>query len=340
MKFTSSLLTNSTAILFAVAAAQGAQVDPITTITPCPEAKDSIFPPITVTSQYQDVYTCQPRSLCIKQRCSTIFDLKAYPYVSTVIPCAWDGTTASTTTITRLDQPVRVSEHVETLTKTITATVFPSETGGQWEVWEDWHTAHMWSKEAPKPTVTTTSLYETVTRRAVAPYEDIGPLAVPGWNGSELCEECVNSKDGSRSQLLDVIECRFGVDRAGEPFHTCSEWAETWVERYLPTSTALAEAVCVSQGSVPAAGTYTWTFPQSGQPVAVTAPPTTMTTTLSVSQQETVIVEPEIVYTLPGKPWNAYVTRTFPAPTNFAFNVFVTTTVTVSVPYITRPAEK
>ncbi|KAL6246935.1 hypothetical protein RBB50_006242 [Rhinocladiella similis] len=337
MKFTDFFLANSAAILLAVSAAQGADVEPLTTITPCPEATGLNFPPVTVTSQYQDVYTCQPRSACIRQRCSTTFDLKTYPYVSTVVPCAWNGTTTSTTTITELSQLFRASEHLETLTKTIETTVYPSATGG---AWKDWNTTHAHPKEVPTPTVTTSSLYEIVTRRAVAPYNSIGPLAVPGWAGSGLCKECVESEDGARSQVLEVIECRFRVDQAGKSFQTCSEWAETWVERLLPASTTLVEAVCASQGTVPDAGTYTWTFPQSAQSVTLTAPPTTITTTLSGTEEETTIVEPAMVYTLPGKPWNAYVARSFPEATDFGFNVVVTNTITVNVPHITRPAAK
>jgi hypothetical protein len=336
------VISKAVAVLLASSACQGAlwDAEPLTTITPCPEATGLTLPPITVTTQYQEVSTCQPKSACIRHKCTAIFPLTKYLYVSTVVPYAWNGTTTQTTTVTDLSQPFRASEHLETLTQTVTSTVTPSVTEGPWKDWMFAHGRTGSTEPKPKPTTTTSTFHETVTRRALAPFNEIGPLAVPGWEGSGTCQQCVNQTDGSRSQLLDIVECRFGLDQNGEPHHICSEWSETWIERPAPTSTVLAGAVCASQGTIYEPGTYTWTFPQVAPPATITAPPTTITTTVTENHEELIVVEPETVYTIPGRPWTAYVTQSFSVATTFTFDIYVTSLITVNIPCITRPGER
>lgn len=299
--------------------------EPLTTIHPCKEASNAAYPPITVTSQYQPVSTCQPTTACIKGKCSTIFPFTTYPFVSTVVPCAWNGESTQKSTVTDVTQPFRVSEHHETLT---TITAAPTGNGRHWVDW----------LARKKPETKSITLYETVTKRAMAPFNECGGLAIPGWEGSGLCKKCENLEDGSRAQLLDVVECRSGVDAAGKGYEKCAEWFETWISRPAPTSTVTASARCSSKGNIPSAGTYTWTFPQTAPPVTITAPPRTVT--ITITGHKTVTVEPKSVYTIPGRHWNAYVTKIFSGPTTFNFNVYITKVIIFNIPNYTQPAGK
>ncbi|EXJ88757.1 hypothetical protein A1O3_01821 [Capronia epimyces CBS 606.96] len=294
--------------------------NPLATIHPCPGVDKLSLTPITVTSQYQPVSTCQPTTGCIKGKCSTTYPFVTFPWVSTVVPCGWDGTTSQTTTVTAVDQPVRVSEHLETLT---TVTAAPTAAKRSWIDW-----LH---KEAEHQDVT---VYETVSRRAMVPFREAGPLCVPGWEGSGLCQKCHQQPDGSRYQLLDIVECRSGTSASGKKYKKCSEWYETLIERPAPTSTVTAVALCSSQGNIPGAGTYTWTFPQVAPPVTITAPAKTVTVT--IQGQEVVSVTPRKVYAVPGQSWNAYVTKSFSGATTFNFNIEITKIIIVNIPYATQ----
>ncbi|KAK4938228.1 hypothetical protein LTR10_021301 [Elasticomyces elasticus] len=287
----------------ALLAADAAFANVLTTIDPCPSATGLAIAPITVTSQYQAVSTCQPTSACVKGKCSTAYPFTTYPYVSTVVPYAWNGTTTQSTTVTDVSQPFRVSEHHETLTQ---VTAAPTLDKRNLFGWGDF------KKEA----VESVTVYETVTRRAMAPFKECGRLAIPGWEGSGLCEQC----ESSGSQLLDVVECRFGTDASGDEYQSCSEWYETYYERVAPTTTVQAQ--CSSKGNVPSAGVYTWTFPQPAAPVTVTAPPTTVT--VYVEEKPSVTVIPEEIQVVYGESWNAYVTKTFAAATIFDFEIYIT----------------
>ncbi|EXJ95530.1 hypothetical protein A1O1_00652 [Capronia coronata CBS 617.96] len=294
----------------------------LTTIEPCPSATALSYAPITVSAQYQPVSTCNPMTACVKGQCSTIYPFTTYPYVSTVVPCAWNGTITQTTTVTDIKQPFRASEYLETLTQ---VTAVPSAPKQRGKIWVDW-----FHKE--KQTKTQTSLYETVTRRAGAPFNEIGPLAVPGYDGSGLCHKCIQP-DGRRSQLLAVVECRFGIGLSGKEYQKCVEWYEMWIEQ-PPMSTAV-EAVCSSAGEIPSAGVYTWTFPQIAPPVITT---TTKTVTVTTQGRPSITFQPE-VHTFPGQPWNAYVTKSFSGPTTFHFEVHITKTIILNLPCFTQPAE-
>lgn len=320
------LLPNSVAAKAALAFLMADAVlgDPLATIDPCPGAEKLSLAPITVTSQYQPVSTCQPTTACVKGKCSTTYPFTTYPWVSTVVPYAWNGTTSQTTTVTATDQPLRVSEYLETLTS-----VTAAPTAGK-RSWVDW--VHK------KPELKEVTIYETVTRRAVVPYHEAGPLCIPGWEGSGLCKKCQKQPDGSRYQLLDVVECRSGTSGSGKHWKKCSEWYETVIQRPAPTSTVTASALCSSQGKIPEAGTYTWTFPQTAPAVTITAPARTVTVT--VQGHKTVTVEQEKVYTIPGKSWNAYVTKSYSGPSTFSFNVVITKVIIFNIPHSTQPAKR
>ncbi|KAK6366886.1 hypothetical protein LTS17_010437 [Exophiala oligosperma] len=291
----------------------------LTIIEPCPSAPSLSLPAITVTTQYQPVSTCQATTACIKGKCSTIYPFTTYPYVSTVIPCAWNGTTTQTTTVTQVKQAVRASEHLETLTHVTSAPYLDKA------AWIDWF------KQQPSATKKVTS-YETVSRRAIAPYDAIGPLAIPGWNGSGLCKKCVQN-NGALSQLLAVTECRLGT-KSGQPYQRCLEWQEVWIAQ--PPSTVHAEAPCSSTGTVPQAGVYTWTFPQAAPSVTVTKPPVTVTVTVDNGRPK--ITTQARVQVIPGRPWNAYITKSFDGPTTFNFEIFVTKVFVFEIPPTTSSA--
>ncbi|KAG9784616.1 hypothetical protein KCU88_g2681, partial [Aureobasidium melanogenum] len=320
MKWSGSVLVEAGLTLLLADGAFGAH---LTTIDPCPSATSLSLAPITVSSQYQPVSTCEPTTACIKGKCSTIYSVTTYPYVSTAVPCAWNGTTSQTTTVTDVKQTLIVSEHLETITK---VTAAPTLHNGNWIDW--------FGKVKPA-TKATTTLYETVTRRGLAPFEAVGPLAIPGWDGSGLCHKCdeKQSNGGGRSQLLDVIECRSGINEAGDQYEKCIEWYETLIEQ--PATSVTAQGHCSSRGQIPHAGTYTWTFPQVAPPVTVTAPPVTVTVTVEGRPSVTVHWSEHVI---PGQPWNAYVTKSFSGPTTFNFNVYVTKVIILEIPYFTQPA--
>ncbi|KAL2418221.1 hypothetical protein ABEF95_005175 [Exophiala dermatitidis] len=297
--------------------------DPLATVDPCPGADKLSLAPITVTAQYQPVSTCQPTTACVKGKCSTAYPFTTYPWVSTVVPYAWNGTTSQSTTVTAVDATLVVSEHLETLT---TITAAPTANKHSWADWSN-----------KKPEQDTTTIYETVSRRALVPFKEAGPLCIPGWEGSGLCKKCQKRPDGSRYQLVDVVECRSGTSKSGKEWKRCSEWYETVIERPAPTSTVTASALCSSKGSVPSAGTYTWTFPQTAPPVTITAPPRTVTVT--IHGEKTISVEEEQVYTIPGKSWDACVTKSFSEATTFNFNIEITKVIIFEIPRSTRPAK-
>ncbi|KAK5266340.1 hypothetical protein LTR99_003506 [Exophiala xenobiotica] len=314
MKWSDSLAMKAAS---AVLATGGVLANPLTTIDPCPSATTISFAPITVTAQFQPVSTCVPTTACVKGKCSTTYPFTTYPYVSTVVPYAWNGTTTQVTTVTDVAQPFRVSEYLETLTQ-ITAAPTPNTHHRAW-----------FKADKKKSAAKSTTVYETVTRRAMAPFNKIGPLPIPGWEGSGLCEEC------EHSQLLDVIECRSGIN-AGKAYKHCVQWDETLMEMPTQSSTVTTQALCSSQGKIPHAGVYTWTFPQNASPVTVTAPPATVTVT--VINRPSISVAPQQVQVIPGQPWNAYVTKSFAGPTTFNFNVYITKVIVLDIPYFTRPA--
>ena len=302
--------------------------EPLTTIHPCKEATSVTWPAITVTSQYQPVSICHATTACIKSKCSTIYPFTTYPFVSTIVPCAWNGTTTQRSTVTDVTQPFRVSEHLETLTMIATATTAAAIHGR--------HCVHRPSKQKSETSLVT--LYETVTKRAVAPFNQCGPLAIPGWEGSGLCDKCDTLEDGARAQLLDVVECRSGVDASRESYWKCAQWYETWISRLAPTSTVTASARCSTQGNVPSAGTYTWTFSHTAPPVTITALP--RTNTVTVGGRKRIIIDPEFVYTAPGRRWDACVTKSFSRATTFNFDVFITKVIVFNIPNIVLSAEK
>lgn len=89
--------------------------EPLTTFLPCPAATRTLSP-ITITSQHQTVSTCTPTTACFRGACHTSLRFHSYPWVSTEIPCAFDGEALSTTMVTSVDEMVLCADETQTLT--------------------------------------------------------------------------------------------------------------------------------------------------------------------------------------------------------------------------------
>ncbi|EXJ79878.1 hypothetical protein A1O3_08163 [Capronia epimyces CBS 606.96] len=274
----------------------------LATITPCPAAPVSFAPPpITVTSQYQEVSTCEAKTACLKRRCTTQYSYHTYDYVSTIIPGP-----DSPITVTRTDQSVLISHSSTTITSTALVTKV---------------------RFGHRFTATATA-YTTQVKEWSALYKDIGPLALPGYEGSGLCQSC-KGPHGEKRQQLEVIEC---VSHPKGPT-VCRGGVEDWIYIPAPTSTSKATAVCSSKAVAPSAGTFIFAFPQHAPPAVIHVPARTVTYTVGGPHPGVATTTlTETVTTLPGRDWTAFVTRSFVRPTTFDFTVTVTKTIFYTVP--------
>ncbi|OQV04509.1 hypothetical protein CLAIMM_09376 [Cladophialophora immunda] len=181
------------------------------------------------------------------------YALDTFAYVSTVIPAAWDGTSVHATKVTSTAQTVTVSRFRSTITKFATPTQAVVRNGT---------TSHA----SPKP------VYLTVAKDFMVAYNQIGPLAIPGYGGSGLCKECNLQQDGSRSQVVNVIECRSG------PVGTkCMGYTETWISKPAAASSSKTVTPLATRFVAPSAGTYTFTFTLTAPSHIITAGVETIT---------------------------------------------------------------
>lgn len=287
----------------------------LTTITPCASAPPARRPvPITVTSPYQLVSTCEEQRACLRGKCSLRYSYSTFSYVSTVIPCPYG--TASATTVTRVDQPVIISRAVATITRT---------------------TEQKISKTAGRSTFThkaTLSAYTTLVKEWSVLYKDLGPLALPSYHGSGLCTDC-QGPNKQRLQTVTMVEC---ASSRWRPV-ICVKRLDIWIENSASVSTLANIAVCFSQGAVSTAGVYTFSFPQKGQPRIAHIPACTYTFTKTQNRQLATFITtvPATTTVVPEEDWTAYITRRFPKPTNFKFQVTVTKTITFTLPHFVLP---
>src|SRR2546423_881814 len=168
---------------------------PLAILTPCPSCPSSVQPPpITITEQLQTVSTCAPTSACIRRKCQTEYPCSDYQWVSTVIPCSFDTDgSGSSCTVTKIEDYVAISRFLTTLTSyTSTSKV----QGG-------------WSDSTASAYETPTPVYGIIEKDYRAAFSALGPLAIPGYDGSGLCEAC-GSKDAGLFQNLIVRECHSG----------------------------------------------------------------------------------------------------------------------------------
>ncbi|KAI9761306.1 MAG: hypothetical protein M4579_001096 [Chaenotheca gracillima] len=228
----------------------------LTVVEPCPACPSSIKPhPITVTEQYQTVSTCTPTQTC--DSCSTEYPFTDYVYVSTVIPQAG----GKSCTVTKTDQKVTVSQ-----LKTTSTAYVPAPT--------------KWANSTK--TTSKVGHVEVVKIDYIVPYVEIGPSCIPGYGGSGLCSSCAPQKDGSQTQVVEVIECRGNK--------TCSTYAETWVNKPTTPITQIATETVTSVATCPTNGVYTITITDDhyttttvkNAPTKVTAV-TTITKTVTVT---------------------------------------------------------
>ena len=280
---------------------------PLATLTPCPSCPSNVqHPPITITEQLQTVSTCAPTSTCFKRKCHTKYPCNDYQWVSTVIPCDFSKGTGSSCTVTKTEDVVPVSKHRTTLTSYTSAS----------KTWDQWGYSASPSKSHRHQGHSTTSAYATLTpvygiieKDYSAAFSALGPLAIPGYGGSGLCDTCVSNAP-ELSQRLLVRECR-----SGDYFKhdECVEYIEIWLLEPSPPVTVIESLFCETTFYAPTNGPYTV--------ACQTMLPT-----------ETVTVFEEI-YTLFPSPIDFWVTTEYTGwPGIIEIETTVTTTVTRDLP--------
>lgn len=286
-------------VFFLLFAANYVFADVITTIRPCPACpQGEAPPPIVVTAQYQVVSTCRgPSSVCVKQRCSTTWPYTTYAFVSTTVPCAYDGSEQSSTVITNTQQTVTIATSTETVTSYVQV---PTNPLIGWLV---------------KPSYTSVAL--TVSREYQLQYQNMGPIALPGYPGNGICQQCQQPGNSGRNQVLDVIECTSGGGYLGL-LPLCIQYKETWIAPPAPSTTSVVVVPCATQFYAPSAGYYTFNFPQ-------TAPPA-------------VIKSAAVTFDVNGFPWFAEAVYYAGQPATYHMTTHVTSTITWDCPYETKSA--
>lgn len=253
--------------------------------------------PQTVTAQHQAISTCVPISTsCVAASCSTSYSYRTSAYVSSVIPCAWDGTTISSCTVTKTDQAIPCS-----VSKSTISSVVPSVTG-------------ITTSDGKVLTKTSYSTsFKTISKEWNAAYNKLGPDAIPGYDGCDLCTDCGANDDGTQKQDFDVTEC----DSSDSGKAVCKRYPENRVStRSAPGKSTPVSAINSVKTSVRSAGSYTFTFTN-------TAPAATITH----NGQK---------ITIPPRPWFNYETRSFNRAGQVDFTVTVVKTVYVHAPFPTR----
>ncbi|KAK4941399.1 hypothetical protein LTR10_018668 [Elasticomyces elasticus] len=270
--------------------AGAAVAGPLATISPCPQATSTTHELVTITSQYQTYTTCQPTTGCVHGICSTNYPFGTSTFVSSTIPNAWNGETASSTLVTAVDQDITVSQFLVTETRYVTPS--PTTIGNTVYVHE------------PSP------VYLTISKDFYAPYNQLGPLAIPGYEGSDLCETCDIQADGSQQQVVDVTECRAG------PFGVkCLAYEETWISQSAPAVTTSVVAPFSTRWVAPSAGTYT--------------------ITVTVIEPAQVITAPTQTITVPPQPWYTEILHTCSEALEAVdLTTIITKTIYFTVPYI------
>lgn len=280
----------------------------LTIFDACPSL--TAAPSNTVTSQYQPVSTCySSSSTCVSSgNCTTSYAYSTWDYVSTVIPCAYDGTSFSNCTVTRVDDSVVL--RTESTTVTSINPVRSSNGPGRWR--------------QGRPTVYTT-IYEVRDRETKAKYDHMGPMAIPGYPGSGLCESCGNSDDDVLQQEVEITECRKPLN-ADNVAPECRKSTKVWHSlpekmRVYPTT-----AVFATQYRAPSAGVYTFSFSQTAPAKTITVAPTTVT--VYYHGRPTQSVRPVRTVTVDGQTWYHEVTKTCQGPTTIDVTTTLTTTIT------------
>ncbi|KAI1613491.1 hypothetical protein EDD36DRAFT_383155 [Exophiala viscosa] len=292
-------------LIAALLLVHAAAAEVLTIVIPCSTA---LYPPspITVTSQLQKVSTCTPATSCTSGTCLTSDRYITFDYISSTIPCAYNGSTHSQCVVTKTDQPVTISKS----SSTSTFTSMPLAASKR-------------STRGHGKDNDTEPLREVLIKTWVASFFNIGPLAMPGYGGSGLCVDCGPDESGSRSQTFNVTECWTTPLRN----ISCSEYMEIWISRPGPFKTTSFTAVVSTTSYVASQGTYTFFFTQEAPDITVVAPASTVTVHLPDGETSQ-LVEAARTITIPGTPWTAGVVSACQGPTLFDIVTTVTTTAT------------
>lgn len=296
------------------AAWQQSTTNALTTITPCPSPDQWNTPaPVTVTSQYQPVSTCSPEEeVCNKTKCWTRYSYSTWDFISTVIPCPFASPMPAVSTVTATDQTVLVSRASRTITNTQVTSAVTTK------------------RNKPFTHVTTVSAYTTLIKEWSAPYNNLGSLAIPDYEGSGICKKCTGP-NGQKLQTLDVIECLETTDKPT----VCHEYEEVWIYNPKAIVSQTASAACSKRTSVQSAGTYSFEFPQRAPPTTIQIPAQTVTHTwggyilISTNAATTTV--------FPGRDWTATVTRECTRPTVIEFDIIVTKIIIYVIPPFVFP---
>jgi len=139
---------------------------------PCPDCSGDMAPsPVTVTKPYQMVQSCHPDSQG-KPKCSD------YAYVNTVLPDCH----GKEYTVTKTDQHVTLCHTKTKLTHTSTGSAYATPS-----VW-----------------------YEDYEKTCEAPYDHLGAIGLPGYEGSGLCGKKCHGEEGTDYQPMKIKECYDG----------------------------------------------------------------------------------------------------------------------------------
>lgn len=240
---------------------------------------------------------------------------------STVIPCPYCDN-ASVATVTSPEQIIIVSR--STSTKTVLAVT----------------TTSYRCRGRPVPKVETVTSYTTLVREWNALYRDLGPLAIDGYTGSDLCQRRCYGSNGEVLQVLKATGCQ--SDNAASA--TCSIWPETWMFQSTPTTASMAKAVVTSSAvTLSSAGTFVFQFVQRAPPatfyipartvIYTTTNPAHVATTVTVTVTKTSVV-------FASREWTAMVTKSCSRPTVTDLTVTVSTTLVYTMPPFTPPPSR
>lgn len=281
---------------------------PIATVTPCSDCPKSCAPaPVTVTEQYQVVPTCSAVTSYSKKTAWEEAECSSYSFVSTTIPCNGGS---SSTVVTKTDQVVTLSHESEVWSRFVPcATTTPAA----------YATAAAYKNE----TACTSTIYHTMITDIVAPYNECGPLAVPSWGGSGICEVCGDNPEDEKDQPVTVVKCVNDV---------CESHAETWVST-KPTPVKTSSAYPFSSSAYcSVSGVNTITVTATVSPSDAASPVTkTYTLTTSVAKPQNVDITKTftVTYTVPTYSHYESVapvsTQTF-CPSNGVYTVPIVTT--------------
>lgn len=229
--------------------------------------------------------------------------------LQTVIPCGDDGNTISTCTVTATDQVVTLSKTVSTSSATITQSLA--------------------ARRVERIVVPAYS-----EKYCLAQFKDLGPIAIPDWDGSGLCgSRCDPPENDQYIQTVRVVQC---TQNARQSTKVCNEHRETW------SRTAAGKAVpittrCSTRYTASSAGQYTFVFTGTAPRTYTLGPAPTTTTTLRNGRVTVIVGRPQTIWYEPA-PYTIQVTKYVNKPTIVNFQTKITTVISIYLPITTITA--